>query len=148
MEVKVVAANRAVKHEYEILEEYEAGLSLLGSEVKSLRAGGGSIRDSYCRVENGEMYVFNMHVRPYEHSGGLSPAVDRKRKLLLHKKQIQRIFGKMTQKGLTVVPFDVHFNPEGKAKINIALVKKKQGPDKRDKIRRHDLDKELARERR
>jgi SsrA-binding protein len=143
METKVVAANRGAKHQYEIIEEYEAGLSLAGSEVKSLRAGKVNVKNSYCKVDKGEMFVYNMHVSPYESAGHFSPNPKRKRKLLLHKNQIQRIFGKMTQKGLTVVPLDVHFNPGGKAKINIALVKKKQGPDKREKIRRHDLEREL-----
>ncbi|MEW6040524.1 MAG: SsrA-binding protein SmpB [Elusimicrobiota bacterium] len=146
MEKKVVATNRGLTRQYELIEDYEAGMVLLGSEVKSLRAGTVNIRDSYCTVERGEIFIHNMYISPYKQSGFFSPQPKRKRKLLLHKKQINRIFGRMTQKGFAAVPGELYFNPEGIAKLKIYLVKKKQGPDKREKIIKRETERELQKQ--
>ena len=141
---KITATNRKMFREYEILEEYEAGIVITGGEVKSLRESGVSLQDSFCRIDEGEAYVFNMHIAPYEKStswGKFEPK--RKRKLLFHKSEIMRIFGRMTQKGFALVPSEIYFNKRGVAKIKVCLAKKRKGPDKRDIIKKKEVEREI-----
>ncbi len=145
--MKVVAANRRALVKYHILETYEAGVSLTGSEVKSIRAGKANLQDSFGRIENEEAYLFNAHIPPYE-SGGLYGHSDptRRRKLLLHKVEIRRLMGKLMIKGLTLIPLELYFSDKGLAKVKLGLGKGKTAPDHRDEIRKNELGREMRRE--
>lgn len=127
---KVVTENRKARHDYHILETYEAGMELKGTEVKSLRSGKANLKDSYAQVENGELFLCNMHISPYERGNRFNVDPVRKRKLLMHKKEIMRLLGKTQEKGLTLVPLKVYFT-RGKAKIELALAQGKKLFDKR-----------------
>ena len=135
---KTVVTNRQAHRDFDKIEQYEAGIVLSGSEVKSLRSGKASLQDSYCKIVRGEIFAYNFHISPYEHAGRFLKNPRRPKKLLLHKKEIERLFGKMTQRGLTLVPTEIYFNQKGIAKMGVALVKKRQGPDKREKLRERD----------
>jgi len=139
-------SNRKARQSYHILESFEAGIELRGPEVKSLRAGKANIQDSFARVERDEVFLYNMHINPYTytHHEELSPT--RTRKLLLHRSQINKLSGKVQEKGLTLVPLDIFFNPKGIAKVNLALAKGKRGPDKREDLKKRDLQREAQRE--
>jgi SsrA-binding protein len=142
--VKVVATNRDARRNYEILDTYEAGLVLLGSEVKSLREGGLQLKDSYGDIRRGEAYLVNAHIAPYEfaHEGGHDP--ERMRKLLLHRRQIDRIAGGLAEKGLTLVPLRVYFK-DGNAKVELALARGKRTVDKRRSLRDREHQREIER---
>lgn len=142
--VKVVARNRKAHHEYQILETWETGLVLLGSEVKSLREGNASLSDSYARVENGEAWLYNMHIGPYGPSGPDAHEFKRRRKLLLHRREIRRLIGNVEQAGLTLIPLEVYFR-HGYAKLKLALAKGKRHRDKREDIKRREADREIER---
>ncbi len=142
--MKVLASNRKAKVKYEFLEEYEAGISLTGSEVKSAKAGHVSIDEAFAVVRDGEAFILNMYIAPYEKSfRGHEPR--RTRKLLLHKHEIKRIMGKLTQKGLTLVPLSVYTNERGFIKIKLALARGKKSYDRREEIKKRDMERELAR---
>jgi SsrA-binding protein len=145
--LKEAARNRQAFFLYEILERFEAGIALLGPEVKSIRAGRIQLKDAYASVEAGEAWLHQCHIAPYSHHthGSLTP-VDplRKRKLLLHKKEIHKMRGWVDQKGLTLVPLRVYFKG-GKVKVELGLGRGKKSYDKRDAIREKDLDREQAR---
>ncbi len=143
--MKVVAVNRKAKHDYEILETYEAGIELKGSEVKSLREGKCSIRDAFARVENGEVWLYNFHIPPYKQSTVFTPDPERPKKLLLHKWEIKRLAGRVAEKGLTLIPLKVYFNDRGWAKVELALARGKKLYDKRETIKRRIMEKEAAR---
>jgi SsrA-binding protein len=143
--IKVVAENRKARHDYFIEETYEAGIALVGTEVKSLRLGKVSLRDSYAVVENGEVFLHNMHISPYEKGNRFNHDPKRSRKLLLHKQEIKRLLGKTQQRGYTLVPLRLYFR-RGKAKVELALVRGKKLHDKREEIARRDAQRELARE--
>lgn len=142
--VKIIAENRKARHDYFIEETYEAGIALTGTEVKSLRAGRANLKDSYAGVENGEMYLFNMHISPYEHGNRFNVDPVRARKLLLHKSEINRLFGKVKQQGLTLVPLKVYFK-RGRAKVELALAKGKKIYDKREAMAEKDARREMER---
>ena len=129
-ETQSVARNRRASHEYHILETWEAGLVLRGTEVKSLRDGRANITDAFGIVKDGEIWLLNMHVSPYERGGYTNHEPDRTRKLLLHKKEIRRLIGAVERQGLTLVPLEVYFR-NGVAKVRLALAKGKQQHDKR-----------------
>src|SRR5476649_1326502 len=116
-------SNRKARHDYHVLETYEAGIALRGPEVKSLRAGKANLQDSYARLEKGELFLYQMHVTPYSytHHEDLSPT--RPRKLLLHRSQIKKLEGRVQEKGLTLVPLEIFFNPRGIAKVTLAVAK-------------------------
>lgn len=139
--LKVVATNRNARRNYEVIDTYEAGLALLGSEVKSLRAGKMELKDSYGDIRRGEAYLVGAFIAPYDyaHEGGHEP--ERMRKLLLHRREIDRIAGGLAEKGLTLVPLRVYFK-DGKAKVELALARGKSSVDKRNTLR----DREHARE--
>jgi SsrA-binding protein len=146
--VKVVTQNKKVSFEYEILEVYNAGIVLVGCEVKSLREGKCDIKNSFAKIKNGEIYLIGMHIPPYKMGNVYNPASpDRTRKLLLKKKEINRIIGKLTQRGLVLIPLKVYFNERGWAKVEIALARKKRKYEKREKIKEREAKREL-RERR
>jgi SsrA-binding protein len=141
---KVVASNRRARHDYEILETYEAGIALVGSEVKSLRAGQITLKDAHAVFSAGELWLENAHVAPYEYArqGGHDP--ERRRKLLLHRYEIDRIAGKMAERGLTLVPLSVYFT-DGKAKVELALARGRRRYDKREKLKRRQQEREMER---
>ena len=130
--MKLVANNKKAYHDYFIEEKYEAGLVLHGTEVKSLRLGKCSIKESFIRIEKGEMFIYGMHVSPYEKGNIFNKDPLRVRKLLLHKREIMKLLGKMKEKGYTIVPLQVYFS-NGRAKIEIGLARGKKLYDKREK---------------
>ncbi len=134
--------NKKAFFDYEILEKYEAGIELKGTEVKSLRDGKANLRDSFVRIENDEAFLFNTYIAPYTHGNLFNHEPTRRRKLLLHKKEIKRLIGKSQEKGLTIIPLKIYFNKRGKAKVQIALAKGKKLYDKRETIKRKDLERE------
>lgn len=137
--------NRKARHDYFLLQSIEVGIALVGSEVKSVRQGKISLQDSYAVVEDGEAYILNMHISPYEKSTHFLPDPKRKRKLLLHRSEIKRLMGKVTEKGLTLVPLRVYLT-RGKVKIEIALARGKPKRDKRQVIAERDAQREMRRE--
>jgi SsrA-binding protein len=142
--VKVVATNRRARRNYTVLDSYEAGLALVGSEVKSLREGRMELKDSYGDIRHGEAYLVGAHIGPYEFArdGGHEP--ERERKLLLHRREIDRIAGQVAEKGLTLVPLQVYFK-DGKAKVELALAKGKTTVDKRHTLRDREHQREMER---
>lgn len=133
--MRKVADNRKARFNYSIIEKYEAGISLLGSEVKSIRKGSINLNDAYCRSKDGELYLVNCYIAPYEMGGYTNHEPLRMRKLLLHRKEINRLAGKIAEKGLTVVPLLVYFNDKNFVKVEIALVQGKKLYDKRQTIK-------------
>ena len=141
-----MAENRKARHDYFIEDEYEAGIVLLGTEVKSLRLGRANLKDSYARIKDGEVFVYQMHIGPYPFAyyGNHDPL--RPRKLLLHKREIKRLYGKVNEKGHSLVPLRIYFK-NGKVKLTLALAKGKRKYDKREAIKRRDEKRDLDRAR-
>ena len=144
MSIKIVTQNRKVRHEYHILDRWEAGIVLVGTEVKSLRAGKASISDSFARIEGGEIYLHHFHITPYEKGSFFNHDPLRIRKLLLHKKEIRKLQGRVEEKGLTLIPTKVYFK-DGKAKVELALARGKKFYDKRADIAKRDMDRDIER---
>jgi len=144
--MKIIATNRKAKRDYEILETYEAGIELKGTEVKSLRTRGCSIDEAFARIDGGEVFVYNLNIPEYEKSFYFRSSPKRIRKLLLHKKEIKRLIGLTTQRGLTLIPLKIYFNDNNLVKIEISLAKGKLLHDKRRKIREEIADRETRRE--
>ncbi|HBI27909.1 MAG: SsrA-binding protein SmpB [Syntrophaceticus sp.] len=142
--IKVAADNRRARHDYFIDETYEAGIALAGTEVKSIRAGKVSLRDSYADVQNGEVFLQNMHISPYDKGGRFNHDPKRPRKLLMHKREIKRLFGQTTQKGYTLIPLRLYFKT-GKVKVELALARGKKLYDKRQDIAQRDAQREIDR---
>ncbi len=138
---RIVADNRKAFHDYHVLETFEAGIALLGTEVKSIREGTVNLRDSYARLDNGEVWLLNLHIGPYSHRGYAGHEERRQRKLLLHRHEIRKLTGKVAEKGLTLVPLRMYFKG-GRVKVAVALAKGKQAHDKRETIRRREIDRE------
>ena len=138
---KVIAENRKARHDYHVLETWEAGVSLLGTEVKAIREGRVNLRDSYARIHNGEVWMMNVHISPYSHRGSADHAEIRERKLLLNRHEIRKMVGSVAEKGLTLVPLEMYFK-NGRVKIALALAKGKQEHDKRETIRKREVDRE------
>jgi SsrA-binding protein len=136
-----IADNRKAFHDYHILETFEAGIALLGTEVKGIREGQANLRDSFARVERGEVWLFNVHINPYSHRGYVDHDPKRKRRLLLHKHEIRKLIGKTVEKGLTLVPTKMYFK-NGRIKVAIGLARGKQDHDKRETLRRREVDRE------
>ena len=143
-EQKAIATNRRARHDYEILERVEAGLVLLGPEVKSLRAGKATLTDAYALIRRGEAFLENLHISPYPQAGRENPDPKRERKLLMHRKEIERLGGKVAERGLTLVPLSLYFR-EGRVKVDLALARGRRAHDKREAIRERESDRELAR---
>lgn len=140
--LKILVENRKAWHDYEILESLEAGLVLTGTEIKALRAGKGNLRDSYARVDGGEVIVHNMHVSPYDQGNRANVDPLRPRKALLHREEIRRLVGKTREKGLTLIPLKIYLS-QGRAKLELGLARGKRQYDKREAI----TEREVARER-
>ena len=140
-----VARNKRARHDYHILETWEAGVVLSGTEVKSLRQGKANLTDAYATVRDGEVFLLNLHISPYEQGNQFNHDPTRTRKLLLHKKEIRRMIGGVERQGLTLIPLELFFNPRGKAKITLALAKGKKQHDKRADERRREDEREMAR---
>ena len=136
-----IAENRKAFHDYHILDTFEAGIVLVGTEVKAIREGRVNLRDSYGRVEAGEVFVYNIHISPYSHRGYADHEPTRRRKLLLHKSEIRKLVGKTVERGMTLVPVRMHFK-NGRVKLAIALAKGKRTYDKRERIRRRETERE------
>lgn len=143
--MKTVCVNRKARHDYFIEDKFEAGLVLTGSEVKSLREGRGNLKDSYVRVRNGEAFVFNMHISAYGPASRENHDPTRPRKLLLHKKEIARLAGKVQEKGLTLIPLSIYFSERGRAKVELALARGKRLYDKRAAIKAREARREAER---
>lgn len=144
--IKIAAENRKARHDYHIHETFETGLVLQGTEVKSLRAGKANLKDSYAQVKEGEIYLHNMHVSPYEQGNIFNHDPLRPRKLLMHKTEIVKLFSKTREKGFTLVPLKIYFS-KGRAKLELALVSGKKNYDKRqdlaDKAAKRDVDRAM-----
>ena len=143
MSIKIVAKNKKAFHDYEILEKLEAGIELKGSEVKSIRMGRVNLKDSYVRIIKGEAWVFGMHISyPESVNPHYKPDEKRPRRLLLHRKQIDKWLGKVKQEGLAIVPLMLYFNEKNRAKLQIALAKGKKLHDKRETLKRKTAERE------
>jgi SsrA-binding protein len=139
-----VARNPRATYDYHILETWETGIVLTGTEVKSLRNGKASIKEAYGMVRNGEVWLEGMHITPYEQGNRWNPAPVRSRKLLMHKREIERLIGGVEQKGLTLVPLELYFS-RGRAKVALALARGKKAHDRREDLKRRIADREMAR---
>lgn len=143
-EPTVVARNKRARHDYHVIETWEAGLVLTGTEVKSLRQGKANISEAYAVVRNGEIFLINLHIPPYAQGNQFNHDPTRTRKLLLHRKEIRRMIGSVERQGLTLVPLELYFS-KGIAKVMLALGKGKKLHDKRDTERKRDAEREMAR---
>ena len=139
-----IARNKRARFDYHLLETFEAGLALTGTEVKSLRSGKASIADAYGIVRDGEVFLLNAHIQPYERGGYVNHEPTRSRKLLLHRREIRRLIGAVEREGLTLVPLELYFK-KGVAKVALALAKGKKLHDKRETERQRDAEREMAR---
>jgi SsrA-binding protein len=136
-----IAENRKARHDYHLLETFEAGVVLLGTEVKAIREGRVNLRDSYAGIEDGELFLFNVNISPYSHRGYADHEPLRRRKLLLHREEIRKLIGKTVEKGMTLVPVRMYFK-NGRVKVAVALAKGKKAYDKRETIKRRDVERE------
>jgi SsrA-binding protein len=143
---KVIVTNRKARHDYAIVETFEAGIALMGTEVKSLREGKANLRDSYASIEDGEVILHGLHISPYSHTSDRDLDPGRDRKLLVRRQEIRRLTGKVKEKGLTLVPLKLYFNERGLAKVELALAKGKHSYDKRQAIAERDAERDLRRE--
>jgi len=142
---KVIAQNRRARHDYSILDTYEAGVALMGTEVKSLRLGRASLADAFATIDDGEVWLRGLHIPEYTHGSWTNHEPRRTRKLLLHRAEIERLVGKTREGGLTLVPLSLYFN-EGKVKCEVALAKGKKSYDKRQDLAKRDAEREVRRE--
>ena len=138
---KIIADNRKAHHDYHLIDTFEAGLVLLGTEVKAIREGGVNLRDSFARVEDGEVFLYNVHIRAYSSRGYSDHEPTRKRKLLLHRQEIRKLIGKTVEKGMTLVPVRMYLK-DGRIKVAISLAKGKKEHDKRETIKKRETDRE------
>lgn len=144
-ENNTVATNKKAYHDYFVLEKYEAGIELFGTEIKSIRAGRVNLKDSFCSVDDGEMFVIGMHISPYEMGNRFNRDPLRKKKLLLHKKEIMNLFGESQQQGLSIIPLELYIK-NGRAKLSIGLCKGKKLYDKRAVQAKKDANRTIERE--
>ena len=143
--MKILAQNKKAGHDYFFEERYECGLVLTGTEIKSVRAGGLNLRDSFAKVENGEVLVYGMHISPYDQGNRYNTDPMRPKKLLLHKKEIRKLIGYIQQEGLTLIPVQVYLNDGGKAKLELAVARGKTNYDKREAIAKRDAARDIDR---
>ena len=144
-EIKLIAQNKKARHEYQVLDTYEAGIELQGSEVKSCRQGGVNLKESYARFDGTEIFLVNAHISPYANANRFNHDPLRRRKLLLHRAEIKKLYGKMRERGQSFVPLKMYFNEKGKVKVQVALVKGKKLHDKRDSLRERDQKRDTER---
>lgn len=140
---KLIANNKKARHDYFIDEVYEAGIVLTGTEIKSVRQGKVNLKESYAKIDNGEVIIYNMHISPYEQGNRYNTDPMRERKLLLHKQEVRKLIGYTTQKGLTIVPLKLYLNERGLAKMELAVARGKKLFDKRDDIAKKDADRRM-----
>lgn len=145
--IKIVAQNRKARHNYFIEEQYEAGMALQGTEVKALREGRVNIKDGYARITNGEVFLMDVHISPYAFGNRFNHDPLRPRKLLLHSREINRLMGKVKEKGFSLIPLSIYFS-HGRAKVTVALAKGKKLYDKREALKRKAMEKEVERSQR
>jgi SsrA-binding protein len=145
MEEKVICTNRKLFRDYEVLDTFECGIELKGSEVKSLRESQASIEEGFARIDNGELFLYQCHIQPYEKASYFKEEATRPRKLLVHKNELRKLFGQVTQRGLTLAPMKMYFNKRGIAKIALSLVKGKKFYDRREDIKKRDTELDLRR---
>ncbi|MEK7396959.1 MAG: SsrA-binding protein SmpB [Candidatus Poribacteria bacterium] len=143
-EVRKIIENRRARHEYHLIATYEAGIALEGMEVKSLRQGNVSLQDSYAKVEDGQIFLYDAHISPYSHAENKGYNPKRKRRLLLHRKEIRRLWGRTQQSGLTLIPTGMHFNEKGIAKVSLSIAKGKHLYDKREDLKKEDIRREMS----
>jgi len=143
--MKLICTNRKARRDYEILETMEAGLVLVGTEVKSLRDGQAQLKDSFAGIEEGELYLYNAHISPYRMGNRFNHEPTRTRKLLMHEREIRRLIGKIQEKGLTLIPLRLYFNDSGKVKVELGLARGKKAFDKRRAIAERDAKREMER---
>jgi SsrA-binding protein len=136
-----IAENRKAFHDFHLLDTFEAGLVLLGTEVKAIREGRVNLRDSFARVEGGEVFIYNVHISPYSHRGYADHEPLRRRKLLLHRSEIRKLIGKTVEKGMTLVPTRLYFK-DGRVKVAVSIAKGKKDYDKRETIKKRETDRE------
>jgi len=144
--MKIIAQNKKAFHDYEVLDRFEAGIALAGSEVKSIRAGRISLKDSFAEVQNGEAFLLRCHVSPYEQAGVFNHEPERKRKLLLHAREIHRLDQKVKERGFSIVPLQVFLTDKGLIKVEIALVRGKREYEKKQKLKERDIRREMDRD--
>jgi SsrA-binding protein len=144
MSNKIIATNRKARHDYYLLDTYEAGISLLGSEIKSIRAGQISIREAYIRIDGEEAWLMDAHISPYDHANRNNHNPIRPRKLLLHKREIHKLYAEVRKKGFTIIPTRVYLK-DGRAKVEIAVARGKKHYDKRQAIAERDIKRQLKR---
>ena len=140
--IKIITENRKARHEYFVLESFETGIELVGTEVKSIRQGGVNLKDSWCSIENGEIFVKGMHISPYEKGNIFNKNPMRSRKLLMHKKEIIRLFSVIKQDGLTLIPLSLYFK-DSRVKLQLGLCKGKKLHDKREDAAKRDAKREI-----
>ncbi|MDZ7296339.1 MAG: SsrA-binding protein SmpB [candidate division KSB1 bacterium] len=145
MSEKLITTNRKARHDYIILETFEAGIALQGTEVKSLRAGRANLKDSYAAIKDGEVWLYQAHISPYDYGNVYNHDPLRPRKLLLHRQEIRRLAGKVQERGLTLVPLRMYFK-KGRAKVELALARGKRQYDRREDIARRDVERDTQRE--
>ena len=143
-EIKIITRNRKAHQKFSILESFEAGISLYGHEVKSLRQGKASIEEGLVRIDRGEIFLFNVHIPPYSHLRDIEYQPTRTRKLLMHKKEIEKLYGQVQKKGLTLVPLEIYFK-RGKAKLALGLAKGKKTEDRREELKKRDVERDIRR---
>jgi SsrA-binding protein len=138
---KSISENRKAFHDYHLMESFEAGIVLLGTEVKAIREGRVNLRDSFARLEDGEVFLYNVNISPYSHRGYADHEPLRRRKLLLHRQEIRKLIGKTVEKGMTLVPVRMYFK-NGKVKVSVSLAKGKKDYDKRETVKKRETDRE------
>jgi SsrA-binding protein len=141
---KLIASNRKARHEYQILDQFEAGIALTGPEVKSVREGKVSFQDAFARIDGGELWLHSLHISPYEQAGRWNSDPVRPRKLLMRSEQIRKLVGKVEEKGLTLIPLDLHFR-RGYVKVELALARGKNLHDKRETLKQRTMEREARR---
>ncbi|MCL2503311.1 MAG: SsrA-binding protein SmpB [Coriobacteriia bacterium] len=142
---RLIASNKKARHDYFIEEVFEAGIELTGTEVKSLRENRASLRESFATIAGGEVWMHGVHIAPYSHGNRANVEPDRKRRLLLHKKEIRYLIGKTKERGFTLIPLSMYFSPSNKAKVELALARGKKLHDKRDSIAERDQKRDMER---
>ena len=145
MAIKVIVTNKKAYHNFHLLDKWECGIALVGPEVKSLRAGHASFTDAFANTDKGELFLHNLHINPYQQASFMNPEVDRPRKLLLHKKEVERITGLLSRTGLTLVPTKIYFNSRGLVKVEIASGQGKKLYDKREDIKKRETKRDMDR---
>jgi SsrA-binding protein len=144
--MKIIALNRKAYHDYEILDKFEAGIALAGTEVKSIRAGQVTLKDSFVEIHDQEAFLLRCHITPYLNASFFNHEPERKRKLLLNKREIHRLDQKVKERGFSIVPLQLYFTPQGMVKIEIALVRGKRAFEKKQKLKERDIKREMDRD--